>query len=73
MRDERIEPGVFGIWRQVILIPEGMDVQLEPAQFQAVLTHEWNHAKRRDNFTAVLQMIAEAIFWFYPVVWMVGR
>ena len=73
MRDERIEPGVFGIWRQVILIPEEMEVHLEPAQFKAVLTHEWSHAKRRDNFTAVLQMIAEAIFWFYPVVWMVGR
>jgi uncharacterized protein (TIGR03435 family) len=73
LRDQQIEPGVFGIWRQTILIPGGMVEGLGPAQFEAVLTHEWNHAKRRDNLTAALQMIVEAVFWFYPVVWMVGR
>ena len=73
MRDRRIEPGVFGLWRQSIVIPEGMEARLSQAQLQAVLTHEWNHVQRRDNLTAALQMTAEAIFWFYPVVWMVGR
>ena len=73
LRDERIEPGVFGLWRQSILIPEGMQASLSEPQFQAVLTHEWNHVQRRDNLTAALQMTAEAIFWFYPVVWMIGR
>ena len=73
MRDERIEPGVLGLWRQSIVIPEGMEAGLSQAQLQAVLTHEWNHVQRRDNLTAALQMTAEAIFWFYPVVWMVGR
>jgi len=73
MRDQRIEPGLFGLWRQVILLPAGMDTRLTAAQFQAVLVHEWNHAQRRDNLTAALQMLLEAIFWFYPVVWMVGR
>ena len=73
MRDERIEPGVFGLWRQSILIPEGMKTRLSDEQFQAVLTHEWNHVQRRDNLTAAMQMVAEAVFWFYPVVRMVGR
>jgi len=72
LRDERIEPGVFGLWRQSILIPEGMKTNLSEAQFQAVLTHEWNHAQRRDNLTAAIQMIVEGVFWFYPPVWMVG-
>jgi bla regulator protein BlaR1 len=73
MRDQRIEPGVFGLWRQSILLPEGMKARLSSRQFDAVLTHEWNHAQRHDNLTAALQMTAEAIFWFYPLVWMVGR
>jgi uncharacterized protein (TIGR03435 family) len=73
MRDERIEPGVFGLWRQSILIPEGIEGRLSEAQFHAVLTHEWNHVQRRDNLVAALQMMAEAIFWFYPVVSMIGR
>ncbi len=73
MRDDRIEPGVFGLWRQTILIPEGMETTLSPAQFNAVLSHEWNHARRHDNLAAALQMLTEAVFWFYPVIWMVGR
>jgi bla regulator protein BlaR1 len=73
MRDERIEPGVFGLWRQTILIPAGMETTLSAAEFKVVLSHEWNHARRRDNLTAALQMLTEAVFWFYPVVWMVGR
>jgi bla regulator protein BlaR1 len=73
MRDERIEPGVFGLWRQTILIPEGMETTLSSEQFRAVVSHEWNHARRRDNLSATLQMLTESIFWFYPVIWMVGR
>lgn len=73
MREHQIEPGVFGIWRQSILIPEGMEARLSATQLQAVLNHEWSHAQRHDNLTAWLHMTAEAIFWFYPVVWLVGR
>jgi bla regulator protein BlaR1 len=73
MRNERIEPGVFGLWRQTILIPEGMETTLSAAQFKAVLSHEWSHARRRDNLAAAVQMLTEAVFWFYPVIWMVGR
>jgi len=72
MRDQRIEPGVFGFWRQSILIPEGLEARLGWPQFQAVLAHEWKHAQRRDNLTAAVQMMAEGVFWFYPAVWMVG-
>src|SRR5579863_8924350 len=49
MCDQRIESGVFGLWRQSILIPEGMEACLSGAQFQAVLSHEWKHVQRRDN------------------------
>jgi uncharacterized protein (TIGR03435 family) len=73
MRDSRIEPGVFGFWRQTILIPEGIAATLTPAQFTSVLLHEWNHTRRRDNLAAALQMLTEAIFWFYPVIRIIGR
>jgi len=73
MRERQIEPGVFGVFKQSILIPEGMEDRLTEAQLQAVLEHEWNHAQRRDNLTAWVHMMVQAIFWFYPVVWLVGR
>jgi uncharacterized protein (TIGR03435 family) len=31
------------------------------------------HVRRRDNLTAFIHMLVEAIFWFHPLVWWVGR
>lgn len=65
----RLEPGVFGIFRPVLLLPEGIRERLTAAQLDAILTHELCHLRRRDNLTAMLQMMVEVVFWFYPVVW----
>jgi uncharacterized protein (TIGR03435 family) len=72
MREQQIEPGVVGLWRQSILLPSGLAANLSDAQMRAVLLHEWHHARRRDNLSAVAQMAAEAVFWFHPLVWWVG-
>jgi uncharacterized protein (TIGR03435 family) len=73
MREDRIEPGLIGLWRPFILLPAGIDESLSDAQLRAVLLHEWQHARRRDNLAAALQMTVETLFWFYPLVWWVGR
>jgi len=65
----RLEPGVFGIRRPILLLPETITDHLEPAQLQAVLAHELCHVRRRDNLTAAIHMVVEAIFWFHPLVW----
>jgi uncharacterized protein (TIGR03435 family) len=67
-----MEPGVVGLWRPVLLVPSGIEDDLTPRQLEAVLTHELCHIRRRDNATAAVHMIAEAVFWFYPVVWWIG-
>jgi bla regulator protein blaR1 len=68
----RMEPGVFGVFRPVLLLPEGIAQQLTTAQFQAILAHELCHARRRDNLFAALHMVVEALFWFHPLVWWLG-
>lgn len=73
MRRQSLEPGVVGLWRQAILLPKGLDDSLTRDQLQAVLLHEWQHARRRDNLTAALHMAVEAVFWFHPAVWWIGR
>jgi bla regulator protein blaR1 len=65
----RLEPGVFGIWRPVLLLPEGIGERLKPAHFEAVIAHELSHVQRRDNLTAAVHLLVEVIFWFYPLVW----
>ncbi|HTS04564.1 MAG TPA: M56 family metallopeptidase, partial [Candidatus Eisenbacteria bacterium] len=67
-----LEPGIFGIARPVLLWPQAMSKHLQDAQLEAILAHEVWHVRRRDNLFAVLHMLVEAIFWFYPPVWWIG-
>ena len=67
-----LEPGIFGIKRPVLLWPEAISKHLHDAQLEAILAHEVWHVRRRDNLFAVLHMLVEAIFWFYPPVWWLG-
>jgi bla regulator protein blaR1 len=67
-----MEPGVFGISRQVLLLPEGITERLSAEEFGAILAHEWCHVRRRDNLTAAMHMSVQAIFWFHPIVWWLG-
>ncbi|HVN20238.1 MAG TPA: M56 family metallopeptidase [Dongiaceae bacterium] len=67
-----LEPGIFGIARPVLLWPEGISHGLEDAHLEAILAHEVWHVRRRDNLFAVLHMLVEAVFWFYPLVWWMG-
>jgi uncharacterized protein (TIGR03435 family) len=67
-----MEPGVFGIFRPVLLLPEGIVGTLTPEQFEAILAHELRHIRYRDNLTAALHMVVETLFWFHPVVWWIG-
>jgi beta-lactamase regulating signal transducer with metallopeptidase domain len=67
-----LEPGIFGISRPVLIWPEGISKHLEEAHLEAILAHEVWHVRRRDNLTAAMHMLVEAIFWFHPLVWWVG-
>jgi uncharacterized protein (TIGR03435 family) len=71
--EETVEPGVIGIARPVLMLPQGLQEQLRPEQLRAILAHELCHVRRRDNLTAFIHMGVEAIFWFHPLVWWLGR
>jgi uncharacterized protein (TIGR03435 family) len=67
-----VEPGVFGIFRPVLLLPCGMVRYLDDTQLQAIAAHERCHLRRRDNLWSAFQMLVEAAFWFHPLVWWLG-
>ena len=64
-----IEPGIVGIIRPVLLLPEKIVDRLSAPQLRSILAHESCHVRRRDNLTAAIHMAVEAIFWFHPGVW----
>ena len=68
----RIEPGIVGIFRPVLVLPDGILQRLSDEQLDAVIAHELCHVRRRDNFTATVHMAVAAVFWFHPLVWWIG-
>lgn len=68
-----IEPGIFGFFRPVLLMPEGILERLSAEQLSAIVAHEMCHVRRRDNLTYSAHMLVEVLFWFYPPVWWIGR
>ena len=69
----RLEPGVVGIWRPVLLLPEGLADRLTSAQLNALIAHERCHVRCHDNLAAAVHMVVETIFWFHPLVWWIER
>ena len=67
-----LEPGIFGISRPVLLLPEGISDRLSPEHLRAIVAHELCHVRHRDNLAAAIHMAIEAIFWFHPLVWWIG-
>jgi bla regulator protein BlaR1 len=70
--DAVVEPGIFGVFRPVLLLPRGVVSRLSRAQLDAIIAHEMCHVRRRDNMTFALHMMVEVLFWFYPAVWWIG-
>ena len=69
---ELIEPGIFGIFRPVLLLPEGILDRLTVEQLRTIVSHEMAHVRRHDNLTFAMHMFVETLFWFYPLVWWIG-
>ena len=65
----RLEPGVFGILKPVLLLPAGITEHLTREQLETVVAHELCHVSRRDNLTAAIHMAVETMFWFHPLLW----
>jgi beta-lactamase regulating signal transducer with metallopeptidase domain len=67
-----LEPGLVGIWRPVLLLPEGILERLSQPEMRAIEAHERCHFRRRDNLTAAIHMLIANLFWFHPLLWWLG-
>jgi uncharacterized protein YjbI with pentapeptide repeats/beta-lactamase regulating signal transducer with metallopeptidase domain len=66
-------PVAIGFRRPVILIPTELATGEGLAPIEQLILHEYAHLRRNDDWTNLLQRTIERIFWFNPVVWLVGR
>jgi len=73
MSEERMEPGVFGVFHPVMVWPNQLSEHLGDQHIEAIIAHELAHVARRDNLTVLIHMLVEAAFWFHPLVWWIER
>src|SRR5215510_13433527 len=65
-------PAVHGILRPQISLPDGIDRLLTEQELNAVLVHEFTHARRRDNLIRLIHEVGLCGLWFHPLVWIAG-
>ena len=65
-------PVTVGWFRPVVMLPDDWD-QWSPAQLDAVLLHEREHARRRDPLIQWFALLNRAVFWFHPLAWWLER
>jgi hypothetical protein len=71
--DADVEPAVARVLNPVVLLPSALLGRLSHSQLEAVMAHEREHIARHDNLKAHLHSLVEALFWFHPLVWFIGR
>ena len=70
---ERSAPAVEGILRPRIHLPDGIGAILTAEELHAVVLHEEQHARRRDNLIRLGYELALCAVWFHPLAWLAGR
>ena len=71
--DELGSPALCGVFRPSILLPRGWVESLKPQELRCVLLHEMGHLQRGDILWRWGFLIARAIHWFNPLVWIAER
>ena len=64
---------VLGFLQPTILIPEEMLEKAESGELEQVLRHELAHVRRYDDWANLIQHLVQAILWFNPAVWWIGK
>jgi beta-lactamase regulating signal transducer with metallopeptidase domain len=65
-------PAAIGVLSPAILLPAAL-ASKSSGELEPVLAHEIIHIRRGDNLFGVLQLLAQVLWWFHPLVWWANR
>jgi beta-lactamase regulating signal transducer with metallopeptidase domain len=67
-------PLAVGLFDAMILVPEHFLDELTPADIDRILLHELAHLRRNDDWTNVVERLAQAVFFFNPgILWLIAQ
>lgn len=59
-------PIALGWGRPKLIVPVGIEVTLEQPRLEPVIAHELEHLRRRDQWSALVQAVADGFLFFCP-------
>jgi len=71
--DDISQPFVWGLLRGSVYLPADFAGVDGSDQRRSVLAHEFSHIARFDAGVNLLQVLAQAVYWFHPFVWWANR
>jgi beta-lactamase regulating signal transducer with metallopeptidase domain len=66
-------PALVGLIRPRIVLPALLIEGTPTAELTPIVAHELVHLRRGDHWIAHLQLLAQSIWWFHPLVWWANR
>ena len=66
-------PAVLGLAWPTLILPASLLTGIAPDALRAILAHELAHIRRYDYAVNLVQMFFEALLFFNPAVWWLGR
>jgi len=66
-------PLAAGFVVRAVIFPQSVIDELSPHEFEQVLYHESAHLRRWDDWTQLMQALAQALLFFNPTIYWIGR
>jgi len=66
-------PLSMGVVWPAVVVPSAMVGERDDGKLDFVLAHELLHVKRGDVWANHLQLVAQILWWFHPLVWWANR
>ncbi|MCA9263240.1 MAG: hypothetical protein KDA60_05305, partial [Planctomycetales bacterium] len=70
---QSVGPFVIGWYRPTVVIPEAVCRNLVSSRLTPIMVHELLHVRRGDTWASLLQIVAQVVWWFHPLVWWSSR
>ncbi len=71
--NEPLGPMTFGWIRPAVIVPQQLIAGRPPAAIEPLFAHELVHVRRGDALVGLLQLAAQCVWWFHPLVWWANR
>jgi len=71
--DRIAQPFVWGLFRGDIYLPADFGRSVSAEKLRGILMHELAHVLRFDAAVNALQVVAQGVFFFHPLVWWTNR